>query len=104
MAEDNPDISVFFEKEQQPEASLNNSGEIVELTEILQTEENEGEAIVENNLEQADSNVFMQGQSRFEDTADILEDDSIDLTILKLDSIEEQIKRLSDEFSSKLKY
>ena len=104
MAEDNPDISVFFEKEQQPEASSNNSGEIVELTEILQTEGNEGEAIVESNLEQASSKAFIQEENQFEDTADVLEDDSIDLTILKLDSIEEQIKHLSDEFSSKLKY
>ncbi|MBL0716689.1 MAG: nucleotide exchange factor GrpE [Desulfosarcina sp.] len=117
MAENNPDIPVFLEKDKQPEASLNNPGEIVELTEILQTEDSnfqKGETILDNNLDQADSNAFTQEkslqekslhqESLFDDTADILEDDGIDLTILKLESIEEQIKQLSDEFSSKLKY
>ena len=107
MVENNPDTPVFFKKDKQPEASLNNPGKIVELTELLQTEDSDfqkAEAIVDNNLDQADSNAFTQEESLFEDTADILEDDGIDLTILKLESIEEHIKQLSNEFSSKFKY
>lgn len=101
MSEDNLDISIFLKKKQESEASLNNSEEIVELTEILQTEANKGEEVEPAII---DSSTSIQEESRLEDTANILEDDSIDLTILKLDSIEEQIKQLSDEFRSKLKY
>ncbi|MBL0700797.1 MAG: nucleotide exchange factor GrpE [Desulfosarcina sp.] len=107
MIENHLNDPVFFEKEQTQAIPSEDSSEILELTEILQPAHNDFKAVaakVEEDLDQPGSGAFVGEENRFEDTADIIEDDGIDLTILKLESLEKQIEQLSNEFKSKLKY
>ena len=107
MIENNLNAPGFFEKEQKQAIPPEDSGEILELTEILQPGHNDFKAVaakVEDDFDQPGSDAFAGEENRFEDTADIIEDDGIDLTILKLESLEKQIEQLSNEFKSKLKY
>ncbi|MBL0731537.1 MAG: nucleotide exchange factor GrpE [Desulfosarcina sp.] len=107
MIENNLNATDFFEKEQKQAIHPEDSEEILELTEILQPDHNDFKAVaakVEDDLDQPGSDAFAGEENRLEDTADIIEDDGIDLTILKLESLEKQIEQLSNEFKSKLKY
>jgi molecular chaperone GrpE (heat shock protein) len=107
MIENHLNDPVFFEKEQTQAIPSEDSGEILELTEILQPAHNDFKAVaakVEEDFNQPDSGAFVGEENQLEDAADIIEDDGIDLTILKLESLEKQIEQLSNEFTSKLKY
>ena len=107
MIENNLNATDFFEKEQKQAIHAEDSEKILELTEILQPDHNDFKAVaakVEDDLDQPGSDAFAGEENRLEDTADIIEDDGIDLTILKLESLEKQIEQLSNEFKSKLKY
>ncbi len=107
MIEKHLNDSIFFEKEQTQAIPSEDPGEILELTEILPPVHNDFKEIaakVEEGFDQPDSGAFVGGENQLEDAADIIEDDGIDLTILKLESLEKQIEQLSNEFKSKLKY
>jgi molecular chaperone GrpE (heat shock protein) len=107
MIENHLNDSVFVEKGETGAIPSENSGEILELTEILQPVHNDLEAVaakVEEEFDKPDSGTFVGEDNQLEDAADIIEDDGIDLTILKLESLEKQIEQLSKEFTSKLKY
>jgi len=107
MIENNLNAPDFFEKEQKQACPPEDSEKILELTEILQPGHNDFKAIaakVEKDFNQPDSGAFAGEENQLEDAADIIEDDGIDLTILKLESLEKQIEQLSNEFTSKLKY
>jgi len=98
---------VCFEKEEKQAASPEDSVEILELTEILPPEDNNFKAAteeVEADLDQSASCTCADEENQFEYDTDIIEDDGIDLTILKLENIEKQIEQLSNDFKSKLKY
>lgn len=85
------------------EDSLNASEKILELTEIIESNHKYFKE-VGTDSGQSDSSLSLKNESGCEDTANIFENDNINLTILKLERIEAQIERLSNEFKSKLKY